>query len=137
MSAAEGHGPTTTEYIQHHLQNLAYGKLPEGYVREGGEILETATWTFAHTAKEAKDMGFMAIHVDSMAWSIGLAILFSFLFRIAAKKAHTGVPSAQSKVPSRHSPQWDIPPGKVLELLFGRQPAASRRGSGVHVDGLN
>ena len=37
-------------------------------------------------------MGFWAIHVDSMLWSIGLGILFVWLFRVAAKKATTGVP---------------------------------------------
>ena len=31
-------------------------------------------------------MGFWAIHVDSMAWSIGLGSLFCWLFRAAAKK---------------------------------------------------
>lgn len=93
MSAsAEGHGPTTTEYIQHHLQNLTYGKLPAGYTREG-EMLSTDTWTLAHTAQEAKDMGFMAIHLDSMGWSLALGIIFCFLFRRAAKKAHAGVPT--------------------------------------------
>lgn len=35
----------------------------------------------------------MAVHLDSMGWSIGLAILFCWLFRRAAKKAHTGVPT--------------------------------------------
>lgn len=94
MSAsAEGHGPTTTEYIQHHLQNLAYGKLPQGYERYDGEVLANTTWTIAHTAKEAKDMGFMAIHLDSMGWSIGLGLIFCFIFRMAAKKAHAGVPT--------------------------------------------
>ena len=35
----------------------------------------------------------MAIHVDSMAWSIGLGVLFCWLFRSAAKRATTGVPT--------------------------------------------
>ncbi|MYM63789.1 F0F1 ATP synthase subunit A [Pseudomaricurvus sp. HS19] len=89
-------GQTSTQYIQHHLQNLTYGKLPAGYVRtdaEGHEhVLEQATWTMAHTSQEAKDMGFMAIHLDTMGWSIGLGLLFSFLFFRAAKKATVGVP---------------------------------------------
>jgi F-type H+-transporting ATPase subunit a len=50
-------------------------------------------WGFAHGAQEAAEMGFMAIHVDSMAWSIGLGLLFCLLFRAAAKRATTGVPS--------------------------------------------
>ncbi|MFA5493605.1 MAG: F0F1 ATP synthase subunit A [Porticoccaceae bacterium] len=71
---------TTTEYIQHHLQNLVYGKHPDG------------TWGFAHSPQEATDMGFWAIHVDSLGWSIGLGIVFCWLFRTAAKKATSGVP---------------------------------------------
>ena len=72
---------STTEYIQHHLQNLVYGNHPEH------------GWGFAHSAQEAADMGFWAIHVDSMLWSIGLGSLFCLMFLRAAKKAHTGVPT--------------------------------------------
>jgi len=92
-SSAEGHGQTSTEYIQHHLQNLAYGKLEAGYERYDGSVLDQSTWTIAHSAKEASDMGFMTIHLDSMGWSIGLGMLFCFLFWLAAKKAHSGVPT--------------------------------------------
>lgn len=94
MSAsAEGQGPTTTDYILHHLQNLTYGKLPAGSVRHDGSVLEAETWTMAHSSQEAKEMGFMAVHLDSMGWSIALGLLFSFIFRRAAKKASSGVPS--------------------------------------------
>ncbi|MCY4046478.1 MAG: F0F1 ATP synthase subunit A [Cellvibrionales bacterium] len=89
--AAEGGTQTSSDYILHHLANLTYGKLPAGYVRDG-QALSTDTWTFAHTAQEASDMGFMAIHVDSMMWSIGLAIVLGILFLIAAKKVTPGVP---------------------------------------------
>ncbi len=92
-----GESPTTIGYIQHHLQNMAYGKLPAGYARHGADgsvhVLEQDTWTLAHSSEEAKDMGFNAIHLDSMGWSIGLALLFSFIFRVAAKRASTGVPT--------------------------------------------
>ncbi|OYW38491.1 MAG: F0F1 ATP synthase subunit A [Hydrogenophilales bacterium 12-61-10] len=81
------------EYIKHHLQNLTYGELPAGYQRHDGEVLTQATMTFAHGAEEAKAMGFWAINVDSMAFSIGLGLLFLFIFRMAAKKATVGVPS--------------------------------------------
>src|SRR5690606_3315113 len=91
-----GESQTTTGYIQHHLTNLTYGKLPAGYerVNEHGhaETLETATWTMAHSATEAKDMGFMAVHVDSMAWSIALGLLFSLVFWSVARKIHSGIP---------------------------------------------
>ena len=47
----------------------------------------------AHGGNEASAMGFNAIHVDSMIWSIGLGIVFCWLFRSVAKKAEAGVPS--------------------------------------------
>lgn len=72
---------SSTDYIKHHLQNWTFGKHPDG------------TWGFAHSAAEAKEMGFMAIHVDTMFWSITLGLLFLWLFRRAAKKADAGVPS--------------------------------------------
>ncbi len=71
---------TTGEYIQHHLTNLTYGYLPE------------KGWTFAHSADEATAMGFWSINVDSMFWSIGLGVLFLWLFASVAKRATSGVP---------------------------------------------
>ncbi len=76
--SAEAH--TSTEYIKHHLQNLTYGQHADG------------SWGLAHTAQEAKDMGFMAINVDTMGFSILLGALFLFFFRMVAKSAATGVP---------------------------------------------
>lgn len=78
--ASEGGKQTASEYIAHHLQNLTYGRHPDG------------NWGFAHSAQEAADMGFWAIHVDSMFWSLLLGLLFFFLFRRAAKRATSGVP---------------------------------------------
>ena len=71
---------TAGEYIQHHLTNLTYGRHPDG------------TWGFAESAQQAADMGFMAINVDSMGWSIGLGALFCLVFGRVAKKATVGVP---------------------------------------------
>ena len=71
---------TSAEYIQHHLTNLTYGQLPDG------------TWGLAHSAQEAKDMGFWAINVDSMAWAIGLGVLFCWSFGRVARNATAGVP---------------------------------------------
>ena len=71
---------SSTEYIQHHLTNWTYGKHPDGH------------WGFAHNAQEATEMGFWAIHVDSMFWSIFLGAVFLFLFRKAAKNMTSGVP---------------------------------------------
>jgi F-type H+-transporting ATPase subunit a len=71
---------TSGEYIKHHLTNLTYGQFPDGH------------WGFAHSAAEAKSMGFWAFHVDSLAWSLITGLFFIWLFRKAAKKATSGVP---------------------------------------------
>ena len=85
---------TISEYIVHHLTNLTYGKLPAGFEREDGTIVaEGGAWVMAHGGEEAAAMGFNAIHVDSMFWSITLGIVFCWLFRRVAIKAETGVPS--------------------------------------------
>jgi len=72
---------TSSEYIKHHLTNLTFGQHPEH------------GWGFAHSMEEAKEMGFWAINVDTMFWSIGLAVLFLYFFSKAAKSATTGVPN--------------------------------------------
>lgn len=85
-----------SEYISHHLTNLTYGKLPAGYERvsEGhSHVLERAQWTLAHSAQEAADMGFMAVHLDTMGWSIALGMLFCFSFAWVARSATAGVPT--------------------------------------------
>ncbi len=72
---------TASDYIQHHLTNLTFGKHPNG------------EWGFAHSAQEATEMGFWAIHVDSMFWSIFLASLFLFIFHRVAKAMTVDTPS--------------------------------------------
>ncbi|MDB3855869.1 F0F1 ATP synthase subunit A [Halieaceae bacterium] len=87
-------GQTVSEYIVHHLTNLTYGKLPGGAIRDDGTVIaDGGLWTMAESAREAGEMGFMAVHVDSMAWSIGLGIIFCWFFHRVAKKASSGVPS--------------------------------------------
>lgn len=71
---------TTAEYIQHHLTNLTFGQHTDG------------SWAFAHSAEEAAAMGFWSINVDSMGWSIGLGLLFCWIFRKAATSATAGIP---------------------------------------------
>ena len=74
-------GTGASEYIQHHLQNLTYGRHPDGH------------WGFAHGAQEAAEMGFWAIHVDTMFWSLVLGGVFFFAFRSVAKKVTTDTPT--------------------------------------------
>lgn len=78
MASAEPQ--TSAEYIRHHLTNLTYGRHPDG------------SWGFAHSAEEAGAMGFWTLHVDSLAWSFGLGLVFLALFRRAASRATAGVP---------------------------------------------
>jgi F-type H+-transporting ATPase subunit a len=67
------------------LTNLTFGKHPEN------------GWSFAHGAQEAAEMGFWAINVDTMLWSVGLGLLFLWFFRKVAKGMTAGVPgSAQN-----------------------------------------
>ncbi|MDR1530206.1 MAG: F0F1 ATP synthase subunit A [Burkholderiales bacterium] len=81
---------TSTEYIRHHLQNLTCG-LREGSIH------------CAHSAEEAKELGFWAINVDTFGVSLVLGLLFLLLFRSVAKKATSGVPGgAQNFV------EWSI-----------------------------
>ncbi|MDR0770783.1 MAG: F0F1 ATP synthase subunit A [Burkholderiales bacterium] len=70
---------TSAEYISHHLQNLTCGW------GEGG-------FHCAHSAQEAKEMGFWAINVDTLGVSLVMGLLFLFLFSRVAKKATAGVP---------------------------------------------
>ena len=72
---------TSGEYIAHHLQNLTFGNHPEH------------GWGLAHSAAEAKAMGFWAFHVDTLFWALLLGLTFFFLFRSVAKQANSGVPS--------------------------------------------
>jgi len=90
---ASGTELTSNSYLQHHLQNLVLGKLPEGYERADGHIVEHSSWTFAHSPQEALDMGFWSLNVDTMGWSIFLGIVFCFFFHRVAKKAQSGAPS--------------------------------------------
>jgi F-type H+-transporting ATPase subunit a len=46
----------------------------------------------AHTAEEAKELGFWAVNVDTLSVSLVLGLLFLWLFRGVARKAVTGVP---------------------------------------------
>jgi F-type H+-transporting ATPase subunit a len=86
---------TSQSYITHHLTNLTYGNLKEGSTDcEGHTVTQAdAGWQMAGCGNEAKEMGFNAINVDSMGWSIFIGIFFMWLFRKAAKKANSGVPT--------------------------------------------
>ncbi len=73
---------TSSAYISHHLTNWTFGAHPEHGLG------------FAHTAQEAAEMGFWAIHVDTMLWSVGLGIFFIWMFRKVAIAATSDVPGS-------------------------------------------
>ncbi len=78
---------TSSEYIAHHLTNLTFGYHPEhGLGFAHGETVE-------QTKQMAAEMGFWAINVDTMFWSIALGLFFVWLFRKVAKTATSDVPT--------------------------------------------
>ena len=93
---------TVNGYIQHHLTNLTYGKLPydsevwhcnkETHTWDMPTIVPADTWTFAHGSTQAADMGFWAFNIDSMGWSVFLGALFLGIFKWAIPK-NTDTPS--------------------------------------------
>lgn len=78
---------TSSSYISHHLTNWTLGMHPENGL------------SFAKTTQEAAEMGFWAIHVDTMLWAVLLGCFFIWFFRKVAVSATSGVPgSAQNFV---------------------------------------
>ncbi|EAR11227.1 F0F1 ATP synthase subunit A [Reinekea blandensis] len=121
--ASSGNGEhgyaTASDYIQHHLTNLTYGKLPEGATTCDGHLVEQAKWGLAKCGEEASQMGFNAIHVDSMLWSIGLGAIFLLFFWRVARKATSDVPSgAQNFVETL----VEFVENNVRDIFHGRNP---------------
>ncbi|MBU1620853.1 MAG: F0F1 ATP synthase subunit A [Gammaproteobacteria bacterium] len=73
---AAGEEITLTGHIQHHLTNAKMCTV-DGSVAFNKACSEAGFWTW---------------HIDTLAWSIGLGLLFLFLFKRAANKATVGVP---------------------------------------------
>ncbi|NVK25708.1 MAG: F0F1 ATP synthase subunit A [Gammaproteobacteria bacterium] len=67
---------TLSGHIQHHLTNAKMCSTDAGLAFN----------------KACADSGFWTWHVDTLAWSIGLGLIFLWIFRSAAKKSTTGVP---------------------------------------------
>ncbi|MBZ9613260.1 F0F1 ATP synthase subunit A [Rheinheimera maricola] len=73
---AAGEELTLSGHIQHHLTNAKMCTV-DGSVAFNKACSEAGFWTW---------------HIDTLAWSIGLGLLFLWVFRSAATKATTGVP---------------------------------------------
>ena len=98
---------SSSEYIKHHLQNLTYGRLPDG------------SWGLAQTAEQAKEMGFWAVHLDTLGFAFGLGVLFLFFFHRAAQRASTGIPGGL-----QNFVEWIVEfiDGAVRGSFSGRNP---------------
>ena len=72
---------TAQEYITHHLSFLTLGRTHDGH------------WGFAHTPEEAAEMGFWAVNVDTLGWSVFLGSLFLWFFYSVGKNASIDKPS--------------------------------------------
>jgi F-type H+-transporting ATPase subunit a len=71
---------SSAEYIHHHLQNLTYGHLSNG------------SWGVAHSAEEAKEMGFWALNLDTFIMSFLIGAIFLIIFRRVAVNIVAGTP---------------------------------------------
>ena len=89
---------TQDKFIDHHLQNLTFGQCSDGKWRFADKHVNIGKDHSAHEVQKdytcnPKDMGFNAIHVDTMAMSLLLGTLFCFFFWRVAKNASTDKPS--------------------------------------------
>lgn len=90
MAASEGGSGGLTEYIGHHLTHLT--------VNQGHGT-------------------FWAFHLDSVAFTVGLALLFVFLFGFAARRATSGVPG---KLQAAFEILVEMVDGTVKETFHGK-----------------
>ena len=98
---------TQDKFIDHHLQNLTFGQCSDGKWRFADKHVNIGKDHSAHEVQKdytcnPKDMGFNAIHVDTMAMSLLLGTLFCFFFWRVAKNASTD----------------NVPTGRNLNLSF-------------------
>ncbi len=103
---AAGEEQTAAGYIQHHLQNLVFGKTPDG-------------WMFAKTHEQVEQMGFWSIHVDTMFFSILMGLIFLGIFRYIATKASVDKPSTLQCIV-----EWTVEfiDGTVKDVFKGHNP---------------
>src|SRR5690606_21712316 len=76
-------------------------------------------WVIAQTPQEASEMGFMALHIDTLGWSVFMGLIFLMVFRMAAKGATTAVPGKLQNVVEMCVEFVD---GVVKDTFHGRNP---------------
>ena len=89
---AAGEEITLTGHIQHHLTNAKMCTV-DGSVAFNKACSEAGFWTW---------------HIDTLAWSIGLGLLFLFLFKRAANKATIGVPGKWRRISKVINTGWTV-----------------------------
>jgi len=88
----------STDFIQHHLQNLTFGECSDGKWRFADGHINLNKDHKAHAEHkdytcDVKEMGFNAVHVDTMGMSLLLGGLFCLFFWRVAKNASVNKPS--------------------------------------------
>ena len=88
----------STDFIQHHLQNLTFGECSDGKWRFADGHINLNKDHEAHAEHkdytcDVKEMGFNAVHVDTMGMSLLLGGLFCLFFWRVAKNASVDKPS--------------------------------------------
>ena len=88
----------STDFIQHHLQNLTFGECSDGKWRFADGHINLNKDHEAHAEHkdytcDVKEMGFNAVHVDTMGMSLLLGGLFCLFFWRVAKNASVNKPS--------------------------------------------
>jgi len=81
----------STDYIQHHLQNLTFGECSDGKWRFADGHINFGKDHEAYVEQQdytcdVNEMGFNAIHVDTMLVSVFLGSLVSFFFWSVTRK---------------------------------------------------
>ncbi len=89
---------TQDKFIDHHLKNLTFGECSDGKWRFADGHVNTGKDHSAHQIHQEytcdpKEMGFNAIHVDTMGMSLLLGSLFCFFFWRVTKNASIDKPS--------------------------------------------
>ncbi|MDG2061807.1 MAG: F0F1 ATP synthase subunit A [SAR86 cluster bacterium] len=88
----------STDFIQHHLQNLTFGECSDGKWRFADGHINIGQSHSAHVEQknytcDVKEMGFNAIHVDTMLVSVFLGSMVCLFFWLVARKASVKNPS--------------------------------------------
>ena len=110
---------TSTEFIQHHLQNLTFGECSDGKWRFADGHINFGGPNAAHTEQgdytcDTKDMGFNAVHVDTMVMSILLGGFVCLIFRLIARRASVKSPS---KIQNAFEYMFDFVRGAVKDTF--------------------